>query len=406
MMTLPDAVRLKPKADGGYGDTVIRHGETLRRTKEEINELNRMIQRLTAEVENAKCQNSKLEAAVTQAEQQGEVALSDARCKLAELEAALQKAKQDMACLVKEYQEVMNSKLGLDIEIATYKRLLEGEEHRWVQPGCEEVEVTVQKPTQSLRHSKEELNRLNQAIQQLTAEVDSAKSQTPPPQVPSFDTEAEGSLPLIIILAGPVVILVEDKRHLTHVSKLEKCKCLRLGGLRPSLGTDGYEEEQAVQFPKQQAFIIIITIIIIAPCELDRATEPPAQQEEGASDSAQGKLAWLEATLQRAKHDMARQLREYQDLMIVKLGLDFEIATYCKLLEGEESRLGLGFGAGNFSLGSAPHGGLGSASGPARLPPPGAGSSALETSAPGGGCALCGSSGCLGGFGCGGARGC
>ncbi|XP_004388414.1 keratin, type II cuticular Hb3-like [Trichechus manatus latirostris] len=110
--------------------TVIRHGETLRRTKEEINELNRVIQRLTAEVENAKCQNSKLEAAVSQAEQQGEAALNDARCKLAGLEEALQKAKQDMACLLKEYQEVMNSKLGLDIEIATYRRLLEGEEHR------------------------------------------------------------------------------------------------------------------------------------------------------------------------------------------------------------------------------------------------------------------------------------
>ena len=68
---------------------------------------------------------------MTQAEQQGETAVSDARCKLAELEAALQKAKQDMACLLKEYQEVMNSKLGLDIEIATYRRLLEGEEQRW-----------------------------------------------------------------------------------------------------------------------------------------------------------------------------------------------------------------------------------------------------------------------------------
>ena len=67
---------------------------------------------------------------MAEAEQQGQVALNDAKCKLAELEAALQKAKQDMACLIKEYQEVLNSKLGLDIEIATYRRLLEGEEHR------------------------------------------------------------------------------------------------------------------------------------------------------------------------------------------------------------------------------------------------------------------------------------
>ena len=36
--------------------TVTQQGENLRRTKEEINELNRMIQRLTAEVENVKQQ--------------------------------------------------------------------------------------------------------------------------------------------------------------------------------------------------------------------------------------------------------------------------------------------------------------------------------------------------------------
>uniref|UniRef100_A0A8C6BYF4 Keratin 85 n=1 Tax=Monodon monoceros TaxID=40151 RepID=A0A8C6BYF4_MONMO len=120
--------RSRAEAESWYRSKVSRHGD--RRTKEEINELNRMIQRLTAEVENAKCQRAKLEAAVPKAEQQGEVALNDAHCKLAGLEEALQKAKRDMACLLKEYQEVMSSKLGLDIEIATYRRLLESEEHR------------------------------------------------------------------------------------------------------------------------------------------------------------------------------------------------------------------------------------------------------------------------------------
>lgn len=36
--------------------TVTQQGENLRRTKEDLNELNRLIQRLTAEVENAKQQ--------------------------------------------------------------------------------------------------------------------------------------------------------------------------------------------------------------------------------------------------------------------------------------------------------------------------------------------------------------
>ncbi|EGW05449.1 Keratin, type II cuticular Hb2 [Cricetulus griseus] len=156
------ASRSKAEAEAWYQSryeemrlTAGNHCDNLRNRKNEILEMNKLIQRLQQDIETVKGQvnlpperrenhpeRCKLEGAIAQAEQQGEAALSDAKCKLAGLEEALQKAKQDMACLLKEYQEVMNSKLGLDIEIATYRRLLEGEEHRLCE-GIGPVNISV-----------------------------------------------------------------------------------------------------------------------------------------------------------------------------------------------------------------------------------------------------------------------
>ncbi|XP_064182877.1 keratin, type II cytoskeletal 8-like isoform X1 [Anguilla rostrata] len=107
-----------------------KHEQDLRDVRKEIAELQRLIQRLNAEIDALKRQKENLEKAITDTERQGEQAREDALVQIRLLEKALKKAKHDMALQVREYHELMNLKLALDIEIATYKKLLEGEEMR------------------------------------------------------------------------------------------------------------------------------------------------------------------------------------------------------------------------------------------------------------------------------------
>uniref|UniRef100_A0A2K5M2T8 IF rod domain-containing protein n=1 Tax=Cercocebus atys TaxID=9531 RepID=A0A2K5M2T8_CERAT len=82
--------------------------DDLRHAKTEISEMNRNISWLQAETEGLKGQRASLDAAIADAEQHGELAIKDAN--------------------LRGYQELMNIKLALDIEITTYRKLLEDKE--------------------------------------------------------------------------------------------------------------------------------------------------------------------------------------------------------------------------------------------------------------------------------------
>ncbi|XP_065515650.1 peripherin [Lathamus discolor] len=139
-------------------DAANRNQEALRLAKQEMNESRRQIQSLTSEVDGLKSMNEALQRQIREMEAEFGEEIGSYRDVVEHLEQELRQLKEEMARHLREYQDLLNVKMALDIEIATYRKLLEGEESRITVPphpptsfsGRSSVLEPVQSPTRRM----------------------------------------------------------------------------------------------------------------------------------------------------------------------------------------------------------------------------------------------------------------
>ncbi|XP_060759572.1 notochord granular surface [Neoarius graeffei] len=141
----------------GIREEVVSHKKDIQYKQQELDALNTRYETLLAQIRDNQEKYKKTE--------------EDLQARIEALKLDMKTVKEKIALLLKEYQDLLNVKMALEIEIATYRKLIEGEDTR--------LSATVQ--GMSLLSISTSGVRVSGALAEVTAGAAAVSSKPPPP---------------------------------------------------------------------------------------------------------------------------------------------------------------------------------------------------------------------------------